>query len=194
MSTFRHAWTSLLSWVAAPFQVGLALVIVLLVITKVIPRLIRGGGVILHAGWTPALAFLTYPEFLITSTFRRYEWRLLPGTHAYGRTLGALARLGTRLGQWLRTRFTKPPRFPWKTSTLVVALLASCWYLAPKVPAGGVRTVLGVVNTDSIHTSSWLATGQWVSNTTSVSACTPATHAAHPVHKQKGKHKRKRKK
>lgn len=188
MSAFRHAWTSLLSWVPPPFQAALALVIVLLIITKIVPRLIRGCGMILHAGWTPALAFLTYPEFLITSSFRSRGWRLLPGTYAYGRALGALAPPGTRLGQWMRSLFTKPPRFPWKTTILVTALLAGCWYLAPKVPANGVKTVMSDVNTDSIHASSWLATGQWVSDSTSAPAC-PAAHAKQAQHKQKAKHK-----
>ena len=139
MSTLRHAWASLLTWVPPPFQAGLALVIVLLVITKLAPRVIRGCGMILHAGWTPAMEFLTYPEFLITSTFRRHGWRLLPGTYAYGRALGTLAPPGTQLGRWLRSRFTKPPRFPWKTTIFVITLLAGCWYLAPKAPPGGAR-------------------------------------------------------
>ena len=190
MSTFRHAWASLLTWVPPPFQVGLALVILLLIITKLAPRVIRGCGVILHLGWTPLLELLTYPEFLITSTFRRYQWRLLPGTYAYGRALGTLAPPGTQLGQWLRSRFTKPPRFPWKTTILVIALLAGCWYLVPKVPAGNVRTVMGNVNTDSIHTSSWLATGQWTAVTTSAPVCRPAAPAKKARPKQKGKPKR----
>jgi hypothetical protein len=189
MSALRHAWASLLSWVPPPFQAGLALVIALLVITKLAPRVIRGCGMILHAGWTPALELVTYPEFLITSTFRRHGWRLLPGTYAYGRALGTLAPPGTLLGQWLRNRFTKLPRFPWKTTILIITLLAGCWYLAPKVPPGGVRTVMGNVNTDAIHTSSWLATGQWISDTTSASACPPAAPAKKAPHKQKGKHK-----
>src|SRR5271165_2028394 len=126
MSTFRQAWDSLLTWVPPPFQAALALIIVLLIITKLLPRVIRGCGIILHAAWTPTLECLTYPEFLITSTFRRHGWRLLPGTYAYGRALGTLAPPGTQLGQWLRSRFTKRPRFPWKTTVLVAALLAGC--------------------------------------------------------------------
>lgn len=193
MSAFRHAWTSLLTWVPPPFQDSLGLIIALLLITKLTPRIIRGSGMILHTGWTPALELLTYPEFLITSMFRRYGWQLLPGTYAYGRLLGTLAPPGTRLGQWLRARFKTPPQFPWKTTILVTALLASCWYLAPKVPSGGPRTVMNNVNTDTIRTSTWLATGQWTLTATPAPACTPAPAPAKPVRpKQNPKHKPKR--
>jgi hypothetical protein len=192
MSAFRNAWASLLTWVPPPFQAVIALIILLLIITKLVPRVIRGCGVILHLGWTPLLELLTYPEFLITTTFRRYEWRLPPGTYAYGRALGSLAPPGTQLGHWLRDRFAKTPRFPWKTTALVVALLASCWYLTPKVPVGNVRTVMGNVNTDAIHTSSWLATGRWAAATSSAPACPHVVPANKADQKKKGKHKPKR--
>ena len=104
---------------------------------------------------------LTYPEFLITTASRQMSGQPLPGTYAYGRILGTLALPGTRLGGWLASR-RKAVRFPWKTTLLVIAILTSCWYLAPKIPASGAQTVLANVNTDDVHVNTWLTTGRWV--------------------------------
>ena len=173
MEVFRQAWASLLTWAPSSLRVALALVIAMLVVTKLAPKVVRGCGTILCAGWTPLMMLLTYPEFLLTSLFRRFEWRLMPGTHAYGTALGALATGGTKLGQWLRSRFKTPPHFPWKTAVLAVAVLASCWYLAPKIPPGGARTVMGYVNDDVVIVDSWLATGQWTPVVNSALVCPP---------------------
>ena len=186
MNTFRHAWSSLLSWVPPPLQVGIALVLAMLIITKLVPRLIRGGGMALRVLCEPSLELLTYPEFLVTTAARRAGWRIVPGPYAYGRTLGALATSGTRLGQWMANRFSgRKPRFPWKTALLVTALLVGCWYLTPKVPPGHVRTVMTDVNTDDVHVNTWLATGQW----TAAAASTCATSPARPKPKKKITHR-----
>ena len=192
MSTLRHAWASLLTWLPAPWQAGLALVLALLLLTKLAPRLIRGSGRLLQTEWTPFLELLTYPEYLLTSTFRRYGWQPLPGTYAYGRLLGALALPGTRVGRWLGTRFDRRPRFPWKTTVLIIAVLAGCWYAAPKVPPGTTRTLLADINTDDIHVNTWLSTGQWTPVTTLSATCHPAP-AKNPPPKKKARSKAKRK-
>lgn len=173
MSVFRHIWSPLLHWAPAPVQVGIALVIGLLLITKVLPSLINVVGAGLRAVWTPMLELLTYPEFLITSELRRSGHQPLPGTYAYGRLLGALQPVGPRFGGWLASRWSaRRPRFPWKSALLVIALLVGCWYAAPKVQATGPRTVLANINTDDTHISTWIATGNWVADPTA--ACTAA--------------------
>jgi hypothetical protein len=162
MSTFQHIWSPLLHWVPPPFQIGIALLIALLLISKVLPRLINALGAVLRAVWTPLLELLTYPEFLVTTGLRRSGRQPPPGTYAYGRLLGALQPPGSRLGEWLASRWSaRRPRFPWKTAFLVIALLAGCWYAAPKVPAGAPKTLLANINTDDTHVSTWIATGKW---------------------------------
>ena len=188
MNGIRHAWGSLFSWVPAPLQIGLALVIVLLLVTKLLPRIIRTGGAAMRVAWEPGLELLTYPEFLITAATRRFGQAPILGTYGYGRVLGALAEPGTKLGEWLASR-RKGYRFPWKTALLIVALLTTCWYLAPKVPPGGARTVLSDVNTDDVHLNTWLTTGQWTHDTPP-SACTGKL-IKRPSHK-KAKHHSKR--
>lgn len=185
MSALWHAWASLLTWLPAPWQAGLALVLALLLVTKLAPRLIRSCGWTLQTGWMPLLELLTYPEYLLTSVFRRYSWQPLPGTYTYGRTLGALAPPGTRLGQWLRGRFQRKLRFPWKTTVLVIAVLASCWYAAPRVPPGAAKTLVANVNTDDTHLSTWLSTGQWTPAATPLPACRSVAPAKHPSSKKK---------
>lgn len=192
MSTFRHTWTSLLAWVPPPIQISLALVLLLLIVTKVAPRVIRWSGEFLHNFWTPLIEVLTYPEFLLTTMCRRGGGQLLPGTHAYDRGLGALAHGGTSLGHWARNRFTTMPRFPWKTALLVIALLAGCWYGAPKVPPGGARTLMGNVNTDTVQLKSWLTTGQWVPAASTALTCTTKPVPAKDAHRKRTK-KRERK-
>ena len=193
MSTFRHAWASLLDWVPPPLQAGLALVIALLIITKLAPRITRGCGTMLKVGWAPSLQLLTYPEYLLTITLRRNGHQPLPGTYAYGRLLGALAPPGTQLGQWMSGRFQRKPRFPWKTTILVIALLAGCWYLAPNVPPGTPRTFLANINTDDTHVSTWLATGQWTPAPTPP-RCTAITARAKPRPHKKSIRQKKQKK
>jgi hypothetical protein len=191
MSAFRHAWESLASWVPPPLQAGLALVLALLIITKLAPRIIRGCGMALRAAWAPVLGLLTYPEFLITTAARRLGRQPLPGTYAYGRTLGTLAPPGTQLGGWLASR-RKGLRFPWKTTLLVIAILTSCWYLAPKIPPSGARTVLADVNTDDIHVNTWIATGRWIPPAPA-RTCIAATALASPrPHKKRRHHHPKR--
>jgi len=92
----------------------------------------------LQAVWAPLLELLTYPEFLLTTATRRTGRQPLPGTYAYGRTLGTLAPPGTRLGRWLAGR-RKGLRFPWKTTLLIIAVFTACWYAAPKVPPAAPR-------------------------------------------------------
>ena len=53
MSTVQHIWSPLLHWVPPPFQIGIALLITLLLISKVLPRLINALGAVLRAVWTP---------------------------------------------------------------------------------------------------------------------------------------------
>ena len=190
MDLLRQAWASLLTWAPSSVRVALALVVGLLVVTKLAPKVVRGSGAILCAGWTPLMTLFTYPEFLLTSIFRRLGWRLLPGTRAYGRTLGALAAGGANLGQWLRSRFTTAPHFPWKTTVVAVAVLGSCWYLAPKMPPGGARTVMGHVNDDVVSVDSWLATGQWTPVANSTLVCRPTTPPAKPKPKPTVRHRR----
>jgi hypothetical protein len=162
MTAFRHIWSPLLHWAPPPAQIAIALVILLLLITKVMPGLVNAAGAGLRAAWTPALELLTYPEFLLTTALRRGGRQPLPGTYTYGRMLGALQPAGSRLGGWLATRWSaRRPRFPWKSALLVIAVLAACWYAAPKVHAGGPRTMLADVNADDTHVSTWIATGKW---------------------------------
>lgn len=109
----------------------------------------------------------------------------MPGTHAYGTALGTIAAAGTNLGHWMRNRFKTPLHFPWKTAVLTVALLASCWYLTPKMPSGAARTVMGHVNDDVVSVDSWLATGQWNPVVNSALVCPPTESHAKPVAKRK---------
>lgn len=188
MSAFRQAWESLLSWVPPPLQVGLASLIALLIITKLAPRIVRFCGMALQAVWAPLLELLTYPEFLLTTAVRRTGRQPLPGTYAYGRTLGTLAPPGTRLGGWLASR-RKGLRFPWKTTLVIVAIFTACWYLAPKVPACGAQTVLTDVNTDDIHVTTWLTTGRWTPGTP-VPTCIPNSARTDPQQLKKRRKKR----
>ena len=188
MSALRQAWESLLNWVPPPLQIGLALVIVLLIITKLAPRIIRICGMALQAVWAPLLEFLTYPEYLLTTATRQLGWQPLPGTYAYGRTLGTLAPPGTRLGRWLASR-RKGLRFPWKTTLAIIALLTTCWYLAPKIPPNGAQAVLTDINTDDVHVNTWLTTGQWTPGTP-VPTCIPTADTKPQPHKKK--HKRRK--
>jgi hypothetical protein len=183
MNAIRQAWESLVNWLPPPLQIGLALVIILLIITKLAPRIIRICGKGLQAVWAPLLEFLTYPEYLLTTAARQAGWRPLPGTYAYGRTLGALAPPGTRLGRWLGDR-RKAFRFPWKTTLIIVALLTTCWYLAPKISPNGVLTD---INTDDVHVNTWIATGRWTPGAP-VPICVPV-HAKAQPHKKKHKKK-----
>jgi hypothetical protein len=177
VSAFRDAWSPLLHWAPPPVQVAIALLIVLLLITKVMPRLVNVAGAGLRAVWTPLLELLTYPEFLLTTRLRRSGYQPLPGTYAYGRLLGALQPPGTRLGSWLAARWPgRRPRFPWKTAVLITALLAGCWYAAPKVDTGAPKTLLANINTDDTSVSTWIATGKWTASP--AAACTPATTKA----------------
>lgn len=177
MSGFRHVWSPLLHWAPPPVQIAIALVIALLLITKVLPRLVNIVGAALRATWTPLLELLTYPEYLLTSALRRGGRQPLPGTYAYGRVLGGLQPPGSRLGAWLAGCWSaRRPRFPWKSALLVIALLVGCWYAAPKVPAGAPKTVLANINTDATHVSSWIATGKWTADPPA--ACTTVTGKA----------------
>jgi hypothetical protein len=188
MSAFRQAWESLFSWVPPPLQVGLALVIALLIITKLAPRVIRVCGMALRAVWAPLLGALTYPEFLLTTAVRRAGRQPLPGTYAYGRTLGTLAPPGTRLGGWLASR-RKALHFPWIPTLVIIAVLTGCWYLAPKVPSGSAQAILTDVNTSDVHVNTWLTTGQWTPGTP-VPTCIPnPAHASTQPHKKKHKKK-----
>jgi hypothetical protein len=192
MNEFRHMWSSLLGWVPPPVQVAIALVIALLLITKVLPRVINAAGAGLRAVWPPLLGLLTYPEFLLTTSLRRSGHQPMPGTYAYGRILGALEPPGSQLGGWLATRWSaRRPRFPWKTALLIIALLAACWYAAPKLPAGGPKTVLADLNTDDTHVSTWIATGKW---TTGQPAACPVVTAKAPKAKAKAGKKKPAKK
>ena len=174
MSALRNIWSPLLHWAPPPVQVGIALVIVLMLITKVLPRAVTAAGAGLRATWAPLLELLTYPEFLLTTTLRSGGRRPLPGTYAYGRLLGALQPPGTRFGSWLATRWSsRRPRFPWKTTVLIVALLAGCWYAAPKIRAEEPKALLANINTDDTHISTWIATGKWTANP--AAACPTAT-------------------
>ena len=193
MSVFRNVWSPLLHWVPPPVQIGIALIIALLLITKVLPWLINVVGVGLRAVWTPLLELLTYPEFLVTSGLRRGGYQPLPGTYAYGRLLGGLQRPGSRLGSWLATRWsTRRPRFPWKSAFLVIALFVGCWYAAPKVPVGGPRTVLANINTDDTNISTWIATGKWAAEPPT--ACTVVTGKAAKTKAKAAKKKQVKKK
>ena len=177
MSGFRDVWSTLLHWAPPPVQIAIALVIALLLITKVLPRLINIIGAALHVVWTPLLELLTYPEFLLTSALRRGGYQPLPGTYAYGRLLGGLQPPGSRLGAWLAACWAaRRPRFPWKSALLVIALLLGCWYAAPKVPAGGPKTAFADINTDATHISSWIATGKWAADPPT--ACSAVTGKA----------------
>ena len=177
MSAFRDAWSPLLHWAPPPVQVTIALLIVLLLITKVMPPLVNVAGAALRAVWTPLLELLTYPEFLLTTMLRRSGYQPLPGTYAYGRLLGALQPPGTRLGSWLATRWQgRRLRFPWKSALLITALLAGCWYAAPKVHTGAPKTLLANINTDDTHISTWIATGKWTA--APLAACAPVTSKA----------------
>jgi hypothetical protein len=178
MSGFRAVWSSLLHWAPPPVQIAIALVIALLVITKVLPSLVNIFGAALHAVWPPLLELLTFPEFLLTSALRRRGHQPLPGTYAYGRVLGGLQPPGSRLGAWLAACWAaRRPRFPWKSALLVIAVLLGCWYAAPKVPAGGPKTLLANINSDDTHVSSWIATGKWAA-ADPPSACTAVTGKA----------------
>lgn len=189
MSAFRQAWESLLSWVPPPLQVGLALALILLIITKLAPRIIRVCGMVLQAAWAPLLEVLTYPEFLLTTAVRRAGRQPLPGTYGYGRALGTLAPPGARLGGWLASR-RKTLRLPWKTTLLIIAIFTTCWYAAPKVPPGGAQTVLTDVNTDDVHVNTWLTTGRWTPGAP-VPICIPSpAHATPEPHKKKHKKRR----
>jgi hypothetical protein len=191
MSAFGHAWESLVNWVPPPLQVGLALVITALIVTKIAPRIIRVCGVALRTGWEPLLGLLTYPEFLLTTAARRLGWQPLPGTYGYGRTLGALAPPGARVGEWLANR-RKGFRFPWKTTLLVIAVLTTCWYVAPNVPSGGPQTLLANINTDDVRINTWLSTGRWTLDAP-VAPCIPTPAHTKPPHKNKPSPHKKRK-
>jgi hypothetical protein len=172
VTTFRQAWESLASWVPAPLQIGLALVICLLVLTKLFPRIVHVVGVLVRAAWAPLVQLFTYPEFLLTSASRQLGKQPLPGTFAYDRALGTVYSPGLKAGEWLATR-RRTFRFPWKSAVLIIAILTSCWYIAPKVPPGGARSVLTDVNTDDVHLDSWISTGKWTPAVT-LATCTKA--------------------
>lgn len=177
MGDFRQAWTSLLSWLPSPIRVAIAIIIAAWIVTKIAPRIVRWLGAVLQSAWTPMVELLTYPEYIFTSLCRRMGRKPVPGTHAYGTALGAIAAGGTRLGQWLRNRFKVYPRFPLKTIIVIVVALIACWYATPHIPDGGPRKVLGHVNTDVVRLDSWLATGKWqgATVTPATSSC-PARH------------------
>jgi len=188
MTAFRHVWVPLLHWVPSPIQIGIALVIGLLLLTKVVPRLINLTGLGLRAVWAPLLELLTYPEFLLTSELRRGGRQPLPGTYAYGRVLGALEPPGTRLGRWLANRWSAHrPRFPWKSAFLVIALLVGCWYAAPKVSAIGPKTVLADVNADDAHIGTWIATGRWTADPSAACTVTDSSNAKTKAKTKAGK-------
>lgn len=191
MSISRAAWAALLDWVPPPVQLSIALVLVLIILTKLVPFLLRLAGKGLRLGWSPMLGLLTYPEYLATSMCRRAGQPLLPGTYTYGRVLNALASAGTGLGRWLQERFTKMLRYPWKTTIFVIALVVGCWYAAPKIPPGEPKTLVGHINTDDVRINSWLATGQWVPSARTTPACAATTPAKHARHKQTTRRKRK---
>jgi hypothetical protein len=149
----------------------LALVLLVLVVTKLMPLALRVVGAGLARLWAPTIGLFTYPEYLITTLCRRHGWRLLPGTFEFGRLLGVVAAGGTGCGRCLRTRCAKPLRYPLKTTALTAGLLAGCWYLAPVIPPGNPQTMLINVNDDVVRVDSWLKTGQWQSAASP--ACSP---------------------
>jgi hypothetical protein len=174
MQLFRELWASLLTWMPSPLRVSLALIAVLFVITSLLPRLIRGLGAVMRIGSVPALALLTYPEFIATTACRRLGWRLLPGTYWYSRGLGALATTGIQVGTWMHSKAKRSLRFPWKTTVAVVVLLSGCWYLAPRLPDGGPKATVNHVNDDLVMVDFWLATGRWMTVSNKTLQCAPA--------------------
>jgi len=183
MQPLREAWGSLLVWMPSALRVSLALIVVLMVVTKLLPRLVHGLGALLRSASPPALALLTYPEYLTTTACRQWGWRLPPGTYTYGRGLGALAEAGRSTGTWMQGQLKKGLRFPWRTTIAVVAVLVGCWYLAPNLPDGKPKASIVDVNDEVVRVDYWLATGRWAAAANSTLPC--SAKAAATTHVQR---------
>ena len=101
MSWLREAWVQLFTWAPPSVRVAAALVVGVAFLVKGAPKVVGLVGLLLRRGSEPAMAVLTYPEYVLTSLFRRMSWPLLPGTYAYGRLLGAVAVAVGALGSML---------------------------------------------------------------------------------------------
>src|SRR6266545_8114432 len=101
MDAAHSVWTHALGWLVPPLRLSIFLLLVLLLVLKGLPALLRFAGRAIEVGATPAALLLTYPEYLTTSLSRRLGWRLAPGTFTYNQLLGGLAASASILGTWL---------------------------------------------------------------------------------------------
>ena len=143
------------------------------IVTKLAPKVVRGCGTILCAGWTPLMMLLTYPEFSPHQpVFSAVRMAADAGAQPAGGVPARSAAGARDFGQWtaeaaLRTSNRK------RRWCAVRGAGRLCWYLAPKIPPGGARTVMGYVNDDVVIVDSWLATGQWTPVVNSALVCPP---------------------
>jgi|SRR3954447_7143273 hypothetical protein len=169
MELFHEAWSGLFSWAPPSVRLGIALALVVLVLTQVLPRLARSVGGLLAAGWTPTVATLTLPEFALTTASRRITGRPIPGAYGYGRFLGSVAEGGRRSGVWLQEHVPKKLDYPVRTVVALALLIVICWHVAPSYPQSA--ELSQHLNSDLSRVDTWLTTGA-ASEVARVS-CTP---------------------
>jgi hypothetical protein len=190
MDAAHTIWTQALGWLVPPLRLSLFLFLVLLLLVKALPALLRIAGRVTQVTATPAALLLTYPEYLATSLSRRLGWRLAPGTFAYNQFLGALAAGVSALGTWLHAMGQHWPSFPRKTFVLLSAIAIAAWYTKVENMPELVRNTVTPAQAELVRVDTWLGTGEWAPAGNAKAAwCTPVK-AGNPA-KPKGKPRKK---
>jgi hypothetical protein len=169
----HSVWAQGLDWLVPPLRVGLFLFLVLALLLKCVPVLVGSAGRLIVAGATPTVSLLTYPEYLTTSLCRRFGWRLLPGTFAYGQLLGALAGGFGLLGSWFRSLGQHRPALPRKTLVVVIGVLLAAWFVEAKAIPKSLQPTVATMKADLVQFDTWLSTGRWAPPRTTVANWCP---------------------
>lgn len=177
-----HAiWSQSSAWLAPPLRICLFALVVLAIVTKVLPPVLRHGGRALRSAASPGFMLLTYPEFLLTTAYRRADRRPPAAAFAYGRLLGAAATAVTACGRVLDAAGQRHHRFPIRTFVVATALVLAAWYSGHEELPPAVREASAPVRADLAMVDAWLATGAWAPPPSARATwCTPSPPAPKP--------------
>jgi hypothetical protein len=185
VSGVHSIWAQALDWLPPPLRVTLFLCLLGMLLVRGVPALLHWSGRALNVGAKPVMLLLTFPEYVTTSMSRRFGWRLLPGTYAYGRLLGTVADGLGAVGRSLSAvGSSRRRRLPVKVLLLVVlALTLTPWYAKADALPKPVRPTAAALRGQVAQADVWLGSGHWVTPRTTVANwCTvPASKPARPA-------------
>lgn len=162
MSELRAAYAALLLWVPAAVRVLVVAVLLLVLFTKLVPRLLRALGFLIRRLVPTGCELLLLPEYAATRVSRSLLGRPALGADVYGRVLGTVATSAHDLGSGIERVFGRTFRFPRRPVVAGILLVLVLWFIAPLLALGGTpgRLISGW-NGDISRVDRWLATGSW---------------------------------